>query len=140
MIISFPLHVSTGSISKRDVKEGPFKPEDVYITSGPKEVDREIEVEYAVVHTSADGNPLVVPSEFLVDATEKKAAVIEQKLGGTVMEIRSKSSPITDKPTSGSTGKSTALIVGVAVAAVLIAIIAAVAICYFRLETCTFLG
>ena len=99
----------------------------------------EIEVEYAVVHTSADGNPLVVPSEFLVDATEKKAAVIEQKLGGTVMEIRSKSTPITDKPTSGSTGKSTALIVGVVVAAVLTAIIAAVAICYFRLETCTFL-
>ena len=131
---------STKSINKRAINGGPFKPDDIYIPSDPKEVDGNIVVEFAVVTTSANGTPVVVPGKELVDMIKKKATDIGRKLGATFVGTRIKSSPIKKKPTSETRtkrakGQSAGLIAGVTVAVGLLVIITAIAIWYFRLVT-----
>jgi len=108
----------------------------VYIPSYPKEIDGNIVVEFAVVATSADGTPVVVPSKGLVDIIKKNAAEIGQKLGGTIVETKRKSAPINKKkkPTSQTQTKrqNAGLIAGVTVAVGLLVIIIVFAIWYFR--------
>jgi len=108
---------SAKSVTKRSVKEDPFRPEDIYIPSDPKEVDGGISVEYAVVITSADGKPAVVSSKALAYLTEKKAAEIGQKLGGIIVDAKAKPKPVKDKPKGGTENKEkrTELITGVVV-------------------------
>ena len=113
----------------------------MYIPSDPKEVDGNIVVEFAVVATSAaDCTPVVVPSEDLVDFIKKNAAEIGQRLGGTIVETKTKSAPIKKKkkPTSETPTKrqNAGLIAGVTVAVGLLVIITAIAIWYFRLVFC----
>ena len=111
--------------------EGPFKPEDIKLPTGPKEVDGGIQVEYAVVRTTADGKPVAVPGKFVADVTEKKAAEIGKELGGEVLSVRQKPVEVTTSVTQ--TGKSNGgLIAGIVVAVVLVVIIAAIAVWYFR--------
>ena len=95
-------------------------------------------VECAVVATSAaDGTPVIVPSEDLVDFIKKNAAEIGQRLGGTIVETKTKSAPIKKKkkPTSETPTKrqNAGLIAGVTVAVGLLVIIIVFAIWYFRL-------
>ena len=52
------------------------------------EIDGNIVVEFAVVATSADGTPVVVPGKDLVDIIQRNAAEIGQKLGGTIVETK----------------------------------------------------
>ena len=128
---------SKKAFTKRAIKGDQLKPEDVYIPSDPKEVDRNIVVECAVVATSADGTPVVVPGKELVDIIEKNAAEIGQKLGGTIVETKTKSAPIKKKkiPKSKTLSKrqNAWLIAGVTVAVGLLVIITAIAVWYFRL-------
>jgi len=90
----------TKSINKRAINGGPFIPDDIYIPSDPKEVDGNIVVEFAVVTTSANGTPVVVPGKELADMIKKKATDIGRKLGATFVGTKIKSSPIKKKPTS----------------------------------------
>ncbi|KAL9988042.1 hypothetical protein ACROYT_G002440 [Oculina patagonica] len=124
---------STESIVKRAVQGGPYTPDDIYLPTDPKEVDGGVQVEYAVVKTSTDGEPVVVPSTFVAEVTEKKAAEIGRKLGGNVKSVRQK--PV-EKPTAApQTGKSSGgLIAGVVVAVGLVVIIAAFTVWYFRVK------
>lgn len=88
-------------------------------------------MEYAVVRTAADGRPVAVPSRFVADVTEAKAAKIGEKLGGKVLSVRQK--PVKVATTAPQTsGPSGGLIAGVVVAVLLIVIIAAIAVWYFR--------
>lgn len=123
---------SVGSIAKREINEGPFTPEDIYIPSPPREVDGGIEVEYAVVKTNDDGTTVAVPSEALAKVMEARAEEIGRKIGGKVVSVGPKQPP--PKPTSGAQtgGKNGGMIAGVVIAVLLTAIIAAVAVWYFR--------
>ena len=87
-----------------------------------------------MVKTSTDGKPVVVPGKFVADVTEKKAAEIGRKLGGTVKAVKQK--PVEKPTTAAQTGKSSGgLIAGVVVAVGIVVIIAAFTIRYFRYET-----
>ncbi|PFX27283.1 Low-density lipoprotein receptor-related protein 6 [Stylophora pistillata] len=124
---------STSSIVKRAVGDGPFKPEDIYIPSRPKEVDGGIQVEYAVVKTSDEGKPVPVPASFVADVTEKKAAEIGRSVGGTVTSVKQK--PVIKATSTPQSGRSNAgVIAGVVVGLCLVLIIAALAVRYFRMK------
>ena len=111
--------------------EGPFKPEDIKLPTKPREVDGGVQVEYAVVRTAKDGKPVAVPSKFVADVTEAKAAEIGKELGGKVLSVRQKPVEVaTTAPQTGGPGGG--LIAGIIVAVLLIVIIAAIAVWYFR--------
>jgi len=126
---------SAGSISKRSVKEGPFKPEDIYVPTHPRAIDGGIVVEYAVVKSSVDGSPVVVSSKVLADLTVKKATEIGQRLGGTVVRAQSKLCGTKSLPTAPTERQCTGLVAGVSVAVGLSIVIVVVIIWYFRSET-----
>jgi len=119
---------SAKSVTKRSVNEDPFRLEDIYIPSDPKEVDGGISVEYAVVITSADGRLVVVSSKALADLIERKAAEIGQKLAGIIVDAKAKPKPIKDKPKGRTEGKEkrTGLVTGVVVPVGLVVIIAVI--------------
>ena len=118
---------------RREVSpNGPFTTDDIYITSPPAEVDGGVSLEYAVVKTTTDGREVPLPSEKLAEATSERAAEIGKKLGAT--GVAAKPKPLTTTPTSKAQtgGTNGGMIAGVFVAVLLLIIIAAVAVWYFR--------
>ena len=87
-----------------------------------------------MVKTSTDGTPVAVPSKFVADVTEKKAAEIGRKVGGTVASVKQKPvvKPTTPPPPGGS---NAGVIAGVVVAIGLVVVIAAISVWYFRYES-----
>lgn len=130
----FPLHFfSTGSLTKREINEGPFTPEDIYVPSNPREVDGGIVVEYAVVKTTSEGTPVAVPSTVLAKVTQEKAKEIGQKIGAKVVGAKPKPAPKIQPTKAAQTGGTDGgMIAGVVVVLGLTIVIAAVAVWYFR--------
>ena len=131
--------LSTQSITKRDVSRRPFTPDDIFITSPPRSVDKGVSLEYAVVKTDKDGKQVALPSTTLSEVTTEKAVEIGRKLGAKGIVAKPKPLPIpaTSQPRTGGTNGG--LIAGVIVAVLLLVIIAAVSVWYFRYIIYTFI-
>ena len=127
--------------ARRETQNGPFKPEDIRITSGPILVDGNVQVEYAALRTTPDGQFIPVPNEKLAEITEERKAELGLQIGGTVLSVKAKPPPATGTqvpptPSGEAGGKhESGLIVGVVIGVAIILICVALAVWYFRLAT-----